>query len=439
MKSLLAAAAILAAALSFEVLHAHGEADAHVAPAAPSHVPTCRSAREPCRPSHATPRPRAARARARRGARATYTRSAARRAQRRPRDAYCIDCHSNDLKLGNLSLEGFDIAHADTARLKAEKMIRKLRAEMMPLAGRPRPPSDTLQMVANAHRARDRQGSTPNAGSRTFQRLNRPEYENAVRDLLGVEVNAPTTCPLDTKSANFDNIADAQLLSPTLLEAYLQRGGDGEPPGGRRQERAALDDDVPRVAVHLAAPWDHVDGAPYGTRGGIVAHTRSSPTASTSSRSTSRAASARGSRTSTSRSTVRASRSCTYERGVNKSFSMQDLPLGVDLYKTDAADGDAPARTACRSRSCRRGDGPYEDPHQAARLVARVRRLGELRHDDAAAHHGSRHRRAAERGGRFRDAEPAHHLLVSSVRHARRHHVRAQILNRLGTRAYRER
>ena len=65
-------------------------------------------------------------------------------------DAYCIDCHSNDLKLGNLSLEGFDIGHADTARVKAEKMIRKLRAEMMPLAGRPRPPSDTLQMVATA-------------------------------------------------------------------------------------------------------------------------------------------------------------------------------------------------------------------------------------------------------------------------------------------------
>ncbi len=50
-------------------------------------------------------------------------------------DAYCIDCHSNDLQLGNLSLEGFDIAQADTARLKSEKMIRKLRAEMMPLAG----------------------------------------------------------------------------------------------------------------------------------------------------------------------------------------------------------------------------------------------------------------------------------------------------------------
>ena len=65
-------------------------------------------------------------------------------------DAYCIDCHSNDLQLGNLSLEGFDIARADTARLKSEKMIRKLRAEMMPLAGRPRPPSDTLQMLATA-------------------------------------------------------------------------------------------------------------------------------------------------------------------------------------------------------------------------------------------------------------------------------------------------
>ena len=138
-------------------------------------------------------------------------------------DVYCIDCHSNDMKLGNLTLEGFDIGHADTTRLKSEKMIRKLRAEMMPLAGRPRPPSDTLQMIAKRAEARRRWGLATLTRARTFQRLNRPEYENAVRDLLGVDVDAAEYLPLDTKSANFDNIADAQLLSPTLLESYPQR------------------------------------------------------------------------------------------------------------------------------------------------------------------------------------------------------------------------
>ena len=218
MKSVIAAAAILAAAVSFEVGMRMSEAAAHVAPATASSAPidgpiTLASG------SHETPRPTRP-VRARRAGPTTYTRAQL-DALNDVLDAYCIDCHSNDLKLGNLSLEGFDIGHADTARVKAEKMIRKLRAEMMPLAGRPRPPSDTLQMVANAIERVIDKASPPTAGSRTFQRLNRPEYENAVRDLLGVDINAADYLPLDTKSANFDNIADAQLLSPTLLEAYL--------------------------------------------------------------------------------------------------------------------------------------------------------------------------------------------------------------------------
>src|SRR5206468_4074381 len=61
----------------------------------------------------------------------------------------------------------------------------------------------------------------PNPGIRTFQRLNRPEYALAIKDLLALDVDAGSWLPLDTKSANFDNIADAQALSPTLLEAYL--------------------------------------------------------------------------------------------------------------------------------------------------------------------------------------------------------------------------
>src|SRR5215211_1310260 len=250
-------------------------------------------------------------------------------------DVYCIDCHSNDLQLGNLSLEGFDIARADTARMKAEKMIRKLRAEMMPLAGRPRPPSDTLQMVANAiERVIDR-ASMPNAGSRTFQRLNRPEYENAIRDLLGVEVNAADYLPLDTKSANFDNIADAQLLSPTLLEAYLNAAaavsllavGDKNAPASMATYRVS-----PYISQH---PWDHEDGAPYGTRGGVVAqHTfvadglyelRFNVAGGTGTQLEDIDVSIDGARATLVH----------YERGVNKSFSAQDLPLGVDLYRTE--------------------------------------------------------------------------------------------------------
>jgi uncharacterized protein DUF1587 len=76
-------------------------------------------------------------------------------------------------------------------------------------------------MLANAIERMIDKASPPTAASRTFQRLNRSEYENAIRDWLGAEINAADYLPLDTTSANLHRIADAQLLSPTLLEAYL--------------------------------------------------------------------------------------------------------------------------------------------------------------------------------------------------------------------------
>jgi len=362
MKSLLVAAAILAAAVSFEVGMRMSEAAAHAAPAVPSYAPSAAPAALPSGP-HVSPRPNRP-ARPRRASPAMYTRAQL-DALNDVLDAYCIDCHSNDLKLGNLSLEGFDIGHADTARVKAEKMIRKLRAEMMPLAGRPRPPSDTLQMVANAiERVIDR-ATPPNAGSRTFQRLNRPEYENAVRDLLGVDINAADYLPLDTKSANFDNIADAQLLSPTLLEAYLNAAatvsllavGDKNAPTTLTTYRLS-----PYISQH---PWDHVEGAPYGTRGGVVArHTfvadglyelRFNVAGGVGTQLEDIDVSIDGERVALLK----------YERGVNKSFAMQDLPLGVDLYKTEPLKVTAgPHRVSVAF--VKRADGPYEDlikPH----------------------------------------------------------------------------
>jgi len=362
MKILLAAVAILTAALSFKAGMRMSEADARVAPAAPSYVSSAAPTLAVSGP-HLTPRPSRP-VRARRADTAPYSRATI-DALNDVLDAYCIDCHSNDLKLGNLSLEGFDIGHADTARVKAEKMIRKLRAEMMPLAGRPRPPSDTLQMVANAIERVIDKASPATAGSRTFQRLNRPEYENAVRDLLGVEVNAADYLPLDTKSANFDNIADAQLLSPTLLEAYLNAAatvsllavGDKNAPTTLTTYRVS-----PYISQH---PWDHVEGAPYGTRGGVVAqHTfvadglyelRFNVAGGIGTQLEDIDVSIDGERAALLK----------YEHGVNKSFAMQDLPLGVDLYKTEPLKVTAgPHRVSVAF--VRRADGPYEDlikPH----------------------------------------------------------------------------
>src|SRR3954447_1452741 len=180
----------------------------------------------------------------------------------------CVGCHNDRTRSGNLSLASFDVATAASHRETTERMIRKLRAGQMPPAGVPRDDAaltalaDALETEADAH------ATEAAPGRRTFQRLNRAEYERAVHDLLALEVNAGDYLPLDPKSANFDNIADAQLLSPTLMQSYLTAAAE--------ISRLAVGDRAAtaREATYSLSRWvsqrDHVDGAPYGTRGGLV-------------------------------------------------------------------------------------------------------------------------------------------------------------------------
>ena len=105
---------------------------------------------------------------------------------------------------------------------------------------------------------------------RTFQRLNRPEYARAIKDLLTLNVDAGNWLPLDQKSANFDNIADAQMLSPTLLEAYLNAAAAISRMGVGDRHASAVDSIYTAPGYVSQHPWDHVDGAPFGTRGGLV-------------------------------------------------------------------------------------------------------------------------------------------------------------------------
>jgi hypothetical protein len=185
---------------------------------------------------------------------------------------YCQVCHNNVMLTGNLSMEGFAVETVADAAETGEKMIRKLRAGMMPPPGMPRPGPDTLlALVETLENDIDAAAAlNPNPGIRTFPRLNRPEYESMIYDLLALEVNAGDWLPLDAKSENFDNIADAQALSPTLLEAYLN--------GAREISRLAVGDaNAPAInrtytqPEYLSQhPWDRIEGAPFGTRGGMV-------------------------------------------------------------------------------------------------------------------------------------------------------------------------
>jgi hypothetical protein len=143
---------------------------------------------------------------------------------------YCVGCHNdrNKDRAGSLTLASFDMAKAGQEADVSERMIRKMQASMMPPPGMPRPDPATYQQFIRAlETSVDAHAkANPNPGGRTFQRLNRPEYARAIKDLLEIEVDPGKWLPLDTMSANFDNIADEQALSPTLLESYLNAAAD---------------------------------------------------------------------------------------------------------------------------------------------------------------------------------------------------------------------
>ncbi|MGQ0734815.1 MAG: DUF1592 domain-containing protein [Acidobacteriota bacterium] len=187
---------------------------------------------------------------------------------------YCVACHNERRKesAGGLALDAFDVLRAAEQPAIAEKVILKLQAGLMPPPSAARPDATSYGALIDALETRldAAAAARPNPGHRTFPRLNRAEYAGAVRELLGLEVDAGKWLPLDTMSANFDNIADEQTLSPMLLEAYLNAASDlSRLAVGDRRVRGT-DQTYTNPAYVSQHPWDRVDGAPYGTRGGMV-------------------------------------------------------------------------------------------------------------------------------------------------------------------------
>ncbi len=181
----------------------------------------------------------------------------------------CTVCHNDDFLTANLSLDDFAVQNALERPEVTEKMITKLRLDMMPPPGIPRPGGDTL--VALAQRLEEivdaSVADSPNPGVRPLQRMNRAEYERTIQDLLGIDVDAAAFLPPETISDNFDNIADVQSLSAVLLEGYLRAASQvarlaiGDLEGGPRQANYK----APRTTSQM----EQVEGAPYGSRGGI--------------------------------------------------------------------------------------------------------------------------------------------------------------------------
>ncbi len=184
---------------------------------------------------------------------------------------YCYGCHNTRTRSGNFVLEGLDLADAGAHADAWERVVRKLRGGLMPPARAPRPDDASYrQLRTSIERRLDRAAAArPNPGrTEVAHRLNRLEYANAVRDLLGVEINAVDLLPADDSSYGFDNIAGVLKMSSALMERYLA--------AARTVSRLAVGSAPPAVgtAVYRVSSevqqHERIDGLPFGTRGGTL-------------------------------------------------------------------------------------------------------------------------------------------------------------------------
>ena len=191
---------------------------------------------------------------------------------RRFLQSWCAGCHNQKLRSGGLSLESPDLGRIAANAELWEKAVIKLRAGMMPPADAPHPP----ESEANGFRRwleNQLDSAAGHAGgnrNEVFHRLNRIEYQNAVRDLLHLDIDAASLLPADDSSGGFDNMAGTLRIGQSLMERYLS--------AARTIARAAVGSPPPALGSHTyRVPLDlqqseRIDGLPFGTRGGILVH-----------------------------------------------------------------------------------------------------------------------------------------------------------------------
>jgi hypothetical protein len=189
---------------------------------------------------------------------------------------YCVTCHNDRLKTAGLVLDPAEVSRVAAKPELWEKVVRKLRSGAMPPASSPRPDKATYDFVATfleteldkSADAKPRPGTLP-----LFHRLSRTEYQNAIRDLLGIhnlprELDYSVLLPADNISSGFDNIADLLFVSPSTMERYLD--------AARKLSRLAVGDpEIPlMVNIHKLHPEQlqdaQVEELPIGTRGGLA-------------------------------------------------------------------------------------------------------------------------------------------------------------------------
>ncbi len=182
-------------------------------------------------------------------------------------DAYCVTCHAENGSEPIVKIDKLDTAHVEKDAETWEKIVRKLRAGMMPPSGRPRPAGPAMEsMIRFLETNLDKSAVTmlPPPG---LHRLNRTEYANVVRDVLALDIDPTKYLPSDDSTRGFDNIAGALALSPALLEGYAT--------AAEKISRLAVGDVTEASSKICRVPEDnsqdyHIDGMPFATRGGLL-------------------------------------------------------------------------------------------------------------------------------------------------------------------------
>jgi mono/diheme cytochrome c family protein len=188
-------------------------------------------------------------------------------------DKYCVGCHNERLKTANLMLDKANVEDVSAAAETWEKVLKKLRTGAMPPAGSPRPDKSQSDALASwLQSALDQNAAAhPMPGRPAVHRLNRAEYANAIRDLVGIDIDARALLPVDDAGYGFDNIADVLSVSPGLLERYMS--------AANKISHLVVGDSRIRPSIQTySAPKYLVqddrmnEELPFGSRGGIVIH-----------------------------------------------------------------------------------------------------------------------------------------------------------------------
>jgi len=192
-------------------------------------------------------------------------------ARRAVLDKYCVTCHNQRLKTAGLQLDKMDLAHVRDQAEVWEKVVRKLRAGMMPPAGMPRPAAADYEALTVAlENELDRAAAAkPKLAAPGVHRMNRTEYKDAIHNLLGLDIDPAIYLPADDASYGFDNVASGLNVSPALVEGYVTAATKiSRLAMGRETEPA-------RKVYHVREDYsqeDHIDGLSFGTRGGMLIH-----------------------------------------------------------------------------------------------------------------------------------------------------------------------